>query len=365
MNVSELLYDRKPLLRRVIRAWQVLWGVIGALALLVGLVEGLITLHKYFFVPVESVSHVTEYIFADQYAYVQALVDTSDKVVAYGVTARTNDFHPSLTILDDAYTTDPKDPTNEDKYTSLKKKILLGETKFAQLGTSDNIFGYLGARRMYYHEEYYYGNPGNYQSYFFAVNDSGPTHVDTSDLMFLNDSPISATSSAAQQFRQDSVINTYYVTAPFGGMGDSDIRSYLVGPDYDQVRVIPDSLIETTRTVSQEYAVLSKLSTEVDIQYFVDSLGRPTLINNSPYLQLRNDVPINEKWNTEFESMYPCDHLTVKDVVSGLTVRCAKQILSSPKGLQVLGLFLPFGTLDNYFLARILFHIYIGNRCVI
>jgi hypothetical protein len=85
-------------------------------------------------------------------------------------------------------------------------------------------------------------------------------------------------SEYGKQFRQQTVINTIFVTRPL------EIKDYLkqgrIGPDLDQVRVIPVSALSTKDSSKQYEAKLQALSTEVNIEYFMQRLGDPLIIND-------------------------------------------------------------------------------------
>ena len=95
-----------------------------------------------------------EYIFVLDDAYVQAITNAG-KVICFSVTTRRQAFHPVLEYYGAA-------------------PITLGRTRFQQLGDEPNgIKGWLGARRWWYGEAYYFGNPGGYQTYVYSINDAG------------------------------------------------------------------------------------------------------------------------------------------------------------------------------------------------
>lgn len=277
------------------------WGMIGGLAVLIGAVVGIYTLHDRF--SPEPVVHpqIKEYIFGFKYYYVQALTDSTNKVLAYGVTTRDKDFMPTFTILENLYYADPDNPGDETKLVSGAKTIILGKTKFSDIGVPDNIFGYLGAHSFYYHEEYYYGNPGNYQSYFFAANESGYLEVDDESSDFLSsDLKINQENMQVLTFRKNSTINTIYVTAPGEGFDNLVLRKYLIGPDYSQVRAISESLTSNISDIKTEYKKISRLSPGVDIENFIAILGRPLFVNNEPEFSLRNDKTLDQRFDEQF-----------------------------------------------------------------
>ncbi len=71
----------------------------------------------------------------------------------------------------------------------------------------------------YYYDEYYFGNPGLYKTYFVGINDACPYKA-TNDLRlpFLTSAYTKATfrpeDQAVKAFRADAVANTYAETGP-------------------------------------------------------------------------------------------------------------------------------------------------------
>ncbi|HVB59013.1 MAG TPA: ETEC_3214 domain-containing protein [Candidatus Acidoferrales bacterium] len=163
-----------------------------------------------------------EHVFVNEYFYVQAITNSEGTVIVFSVTTRTRHFNPSLTM-------GPYSLTGE------IIRIRLGRTKFADIDAfakPSKLFCSLGARRFQYYEERYFGNPGNYQVFLFAINDAGYRgHAFISPR-----SELSIDDPQVKEFRQDAVINTYTITAPF--RSSDDLKGFWVGPDHDQVRIV-------------------------------------------------------------------------------------------------------------------------------
>lgn len=272
-----------------------------------------------------------EYIFGSQYYWLQALVNDEGKVLAYGVTTRDVNFNPSFKILDGLYYADKADPTNFNKAKDGSMVITLGKTKFDEIDSEpENIFFSLGAHDFYYHEEYYFGNPGKYQSYFFAANESGYLDVDYSNLPeTTKDFEVKPSATSTSKFRENSIINTFYVTAPMEGYSNESIRKYFVGPDYNQVRVIPESLVTKEQGMATQKNKISKLSPEINIENVIEIFGKPLVINNEPTLSIRDDLTLDQK----FEKEHPlsptkdltsrvCSLVTIDDLFSKITRVC-------------------------------------------
>jgi hypothetical protein len=169
-----------------------------------------------------------QYVFVDDLFYVTAVTDLSDKVLAYSVTTRRKDFHPSFTL-------GPYSITRE------MVVIKLGKSTFSEINKlgdySGRVSSGLGARRSFYSEEYYFGNPGRYQTYLFCVNDAGFTRM--GDPQVLNIGATTTSDPQIQRFRKSTIINTYTITAPH--LTSDTLRSKgvsWIGPDLDQVRIL-------------------------------------------------------------------------------------------------------------------------------
>jgi len=189
-----------------------------------------------------------EHVFVFREAYVQAVTDQHGKVVYFSVTCRTRQFQPKLNYH----------PGGPDQFVSVK----LGRTRFAQLGdTPDGVHAWLGARRFGYVESYNLGNPGNYQTYMFALNDAGRDETAGEYVAGLFPSPggsevwlglFDGSSEVARwldqqgvsRFRGAVAINTYAVVSAGAavemfGDGSGWKSAFGFGPDYDQVRTSP------------------------------------------------------------------------------------------------------------------------------
>ena len=173
-----------------------------------------------------------EFIFVNEFFYTQAITNDSGRVLAYSITTRKEDFNPEIEL--GPYTTENK-----------IIKVKLGKTKFYEIdgvsfGDPESIDSRLGVHDWFYSEEHYFGNPGNYQSYFFSVNQAGygnefypPAIKDQRDNTVKNPEII--------DFRKNAIINTYTITVPMVNsktLGLSNNENYLLGPDYNQVRVL-------------------------------------------------------------------------------------------------------------------------------
>jgi hypothetical protein len=171
---------------------------------------------------------MTEYLFANNSFYVQAITNRDDSVAAFFVTTRKGIFHPILIL---------------GPYSLNQKSVLaqLGKTRFISLDEKfgcgpSSVFYTIGARRFSYYETWYFGNPGNYQTFIFGFNDAGYGDFFCPGLPIVKQGDISAGDPDVIQFRRRTIMNTYGVTAPLAP--DDILNTFWVGADLDRVRVL-------------------------------------------------------------------------------------------------------------------------------
>jgi hypothetical protein len=169
----------------------------------------------------ETKSH----IFINRFFYIEAVTDLADTIQMFSVTTRSRRFNPKLKL--GPYSAD-------NKYVVVR----LGKTKFNEvdgLGHQGTVRSGMGARRISYAEEYYFGNPGLYQHYALSANDAGYVVYD-SNLSYgiLNEHIENTSDRRLESFRAAMVVNTYTIIAPF--VDTVTLGKY--GADYDQVRVL-------------------------------------------------------------------------------------------------------------------------------
>ena len=88
--------------------------------------------------------------------YVQVSTDRHGNVDRFDITTRTGRFTPRLPMGN-------------------ASDVVLGRTTYSEMpeGLANGVAAWLGARRWCYAEAYYFGNPGYYQSWVIASNDTG------------------------------------------------------------------------------------------------------------------------------------------------------------------------------------------------
>ena len=179
-----------------------------------------------------------EYIYVNPHYYVQAVTNTTGKVIFYSVTTRDANFNPEVSF------------GGWDEENNRQKTVILGKTKFSELGNQPAVYAsYPGVHNHFYSEGYWTGNPGGYRSYFFSINDSGYT----SEPAFLKHIPfvLASTTDFGKEdaisdldllnYRDTATINTYTVTAPMvliNEIGEIEPPDGLLGPNLNQVRVL-------------------------------------------------------------------------------------------------------------------------------
>lgn len=175
-------------------------------------------------------------------AYVQALADSSEMVTRWSVTTRTRRFCP---VFYRGHTITTSGETLE---------VKLGTTTFAELpGRPQWIRGDVGARRFYYDEGYYFGNPGNYQAFAYSLNDAGYVNDNTLITLNMREQGLGASGDEEVQelmsradvaaARANTAVNTITVGAPYCEFGpDGTWLGY--GPDRDTVRIVPDTSLQ-------------------------------------------------------------------------------------------------------------------------
>ena len=177
------------------------------------------------------------YVYINKLFYVDVLTNLDDKVMSYAVTTRNRDFSPTITIPVTEYNGKPTQIT-------LNKSTPADISPFIEnqpMGTFPTCTAIFGVRRFWYFEGLYKGNPNNYQSVYYGINDAG----------IINDSDITTLAKAVgngstectnvpSEFRKTAKINTFMVTAPFEfiALEASKAAQIKFGVELDEVRVI-------------------------------------------------------------------------------------------------------------------------------
>lgn len=183
----------------------------------------------------EPLSGLTSFTFKGRGFWVQAVVGTDGIVLGYAITACDNELRPMFDRPDARAIT-----VNQDTFASLGGK-----------GTELNYFTPGATANAYYVEYVYGGNPSNYQTFGWGLNDACPnfrTRVNESeggapiDPDFLDsweyqgdiaDAPV-----YVRRFRDRAIVNTYAETAPVADFQAVFFDYFQVGPDRIQVRTL-------------------------------------------------------------------------------------------------------------------------------
>ncbi len=224
---------------------------------------------------------IKEYIFGNKYFWLQIITDQNNKTLAYGVTTRVSDFNPEFEIPVCSYNNKKDDciPYN---------KVILGKTKFSDIPIEpESAYAFQGVNRIYYDEEYWFGNPGYYQSYFIGLNDSGYISKYPILFDFIQSKPgpasyLDLSNQNLQIKRGDMIVNTFFVTSPSVKYTHEIINSIAIGPNLSDVRVLPENLINTN-TKQESIEMLKKLSSNLNIDSIKVIFGEPLLVNEGSW----------------------------------------------------------------------------------
>lgn len=179
----------------------------------------------------QTIGEYTEHVWPLWGCYVQAITDTTDTVVMYSVTSRAATFRPRLRTAPGI------------GFPSLD--VRLGDLRFSDIPFEpERIYAEIGARRFWYWETYYFGNPGGYRWFAFALNDAGTFWGD--DVPSVGSiAPFEYYGGGDEEFHPPATVtsfrasarpNAFAVTAPAISTDDLPFR---FGPDLDRVRVLP------------------------------------------------------------------------------------------------------------------------------
>jgi len=188
------------------------------------------------------------YVYINKYSYIQAITDSTGKVLSYAVTARVKDFQPIFYPpgYHDSNINLPKIILNKTTFYDLNPQITKIDDGFTAPFTDPACYPMFGVNRFNYFEGEYLGHPGNYQTYFVGINDAGtwnfPDHFDLVDAGFRSVDP-----NICFKIPKDirlSPINTYIETAPFEGMPWGSASATMndgFGVDLGEVRAVTDN----------------------------------------------------------------------------------------------------------------------------
>lgn len=187
-------------------------------------------------IEIKGTEHKEDY-FIDKLYYVQTITTKSGAVVYFSVTTRSPQFNPTFEFPDKSF----KVTLGKTKISSLKltDSFLTIPKKFYAEVNKDGNFDYeMGLHDFNYFERYYLANPGNYQTVYVGINQSG--YFNYNDTMV--DKPSwELSSDDLIKIRKNNLINTYAITVPsyFNFEVDDQDPAFRrgLGVNYNDVRI--------------------------------------------------------------------------------------------------------------------------------
>ena len=182
---------------------------------------------KSFFInPNDELRKFVEYVFVDDYFYLDAVTDIQGKVLYFAVTIKDKSFNPL--------------------FKNQVFQVTLGRSRYSDIpGEVRSAQGCYGANWFAYFETKYFGRPGAYEDFGFGFNSAG--YYDTESSVRAYKGLLSTAHNchgtlsnqeiaSMKEFSTDEVFNTYAVSAP--GIRITDYAYLILGVNYDQVRIL-------------------------------------------------------------------------------------------------------------------------------
>jgi hypothetical protein len=171
----------------------------------------------------------TQQLFRGRDYWVQTVSDAFGTVGRMAITSCSDDFRPSIEGI---HGSNPSFGT-----------ITLNETRFDQTGARPNTIHYFtsGATAdSYYYDEYYFGNPGYYKTYYVGINDACLNNSPR-DATFLSpdysDRSYDVDDRTVAQFRSVAIANTYSETSTF--IPEEESNAFPIGASRILTRTAP------------------------------------------------------------------------------------------------------------------------------
>jgi TIR domain len=180
----------------------------------------------FFMNPNDELRKFVEYVFVDEYFYLDAIADDEGKVLYFALTIRDKTFNPI--------------------FKNQVFQVQLGVSKYSDIpGRPHSAQGCFGANWFAYYETKYFGRPGAYQDFGFGFNTAG--YYDTANGVRAYRGLLSTTHNchgtlseqemeSVRELIAVEVFNTYAVSAP--GVQITDYAYIILGVNYDQVRIL-------------------------------------------------------------------------------------------------------------------------------
>jgi len=173
----------------------------------------------------------TQSLFQGRDYWVQAVTDAAGTVELMAVSSCDLDFRPRFDGVSGAI---PSLGT-----------IVLNETHLDQVGAQPSKLHYsVGASaNTHFYDEYSFGNPGNYKTYFVGIDDACPSADTAADVVAgfgtsdYREKDFDPSDDVVRTFRTRAVANTYGETGPFA---DPDaVSAFQIGADRILTRTAP------------------------------------------------------------------------------------------------------------------------------
>lgn len=186
---------------------------------------------------VQTREEITEYSFSRKGYWVQAITDQAGTVLRYAVTVCDPSFKPTF------------------KYNPVGNLVTIGVTTFSEVADSiDSVEAdyFLGVNtaNAYMTEKAYYGNPSNYQTVWWGLNDacnfyeniSDSDHAYLLDIEFSDNKEIDLADQKVNEIRARTKINTFGISSPFEGVIASNkaYSKFQLGVDRVLLRTSPN-----------------------------------------------------------------------------------------------------------------------------
>lgn len=186
---------------------------------------------------VNTIDGITEYSFSRRGYWVQAITDSSGTVLRYAVTVCDPTFTPTI------------------KYNPVGKPVTIGVTTLAEVAEDDEsveaeYFLAVATANAYMTEKVYYGNPSNYQTVWWGLNDvcnfyqyiSDEDHSYLLEVEISDKHELNIQDEKIKEIRLRTKINTFGISSPFEGVATSSAthNRFQLGVDRVLLRTAPN-----------------------------------------------------------------------------------------------------------------------------
>ncbi len=154
---------------------------------------------------------LSQYIYSFDQFYLQVIFDDQESVKFYAVTSKSKDFTPEIPFLGSA----------------------LGSRTFSKISEDyEFIYSNLSSKYYEYAESHYFGNPGNYRTYYLVYSPSGfDFNNDIKKVYSISEDEYLQNKSKIDELRNWLIPNTYAVGDILGDETQI-LSSYTIGINY-------------------------------------------------------------------------------------------------------------------------------------